>query len=132
MLVVPGYNKDYYVGLYAELPDAGGRTQTVIAQVQINYSWSTFATDEITFRGIAANTLLFAGTDTETGEFAVNSPLALEFKEQVGDAFVAYLNGVFGTNRERINCVVVPSDEDSNFSFVNKETGGYLEIMKAY
>ena len=132
MLIVPGYNKDYYVGLYAELPDAGGRTQTVIAQVQINYSWSTFATDEISFRGIATNTLLFAGTDTETGEFALNTPLALEFKEQVGDAFVAYLNGVFGSNRQRVNCVVVPSDEDRYFSFVNKQTGGYLGIMKAY
>ncbi len=132
MLVVPGYNKDYYVALYAELPDASGRTQTVLAQVQINYSWSTAVADEITFRGIASNTLLFAGTDSQTGEFMLNTPLALEFKEQVGDEFVAYLNGVFGSNRDRINCVVVPSDEDKYFSFVNKKTGGYLGIMKAY
>lgn len=132
MLVVPGYNKDYYVGLYAELPDASGRTHTVIAQVQINYTWSTTASDEMTFRGIAASTLLFAGTDTETGDFAVNTPLAKEFKEQVGEEFQAYLNGVFGSNRERVNCVVVPSADDTYFSFVNKETGGYLGIMKAY
>lgn len=132
MLVVPGYDKDYYVALYAELPDASGRTHTVVAQVQINYSWSTAATDEITFRGIATNTLLFAGTDTETGDFAVNTPLSLEFKEQVGTEFQAYLTGVFGSNRERINCVVVPSADDTYFSFVNKQTGGYLGIMKAY
>lgn len=132
MLIVPGYDKDYYVALYAELPDATGRTQTVVAQVQINYSWSTTASDEMTFRGIASNTLLFAGTDSETGDWAVNTPLALEFKEQVGDEFVAYLNGIFGSNRDRINCVVVPSDDDTYFSFVNKETGGYLGIMKAY
>ena len=133
MLIVPGNNQDYYVGLYAELPDATGRTQTVVAQVQINYSWSTVVPDEITFRGIASNTLIFAGSDTETGEFMLNTPLAQEFKEQVGEAFVAYLQGVFGkSNRDRINCVVVPSDEDRYFSFVNKETGGYLGIMKAY
>ena len=137
MVLVPGDNDQtgnptYYIGLYAELPDATGRTHVVVSQVQINYSWSPLNKDEITFRGIVSNQLIFAGNDTDTGEFMLNTPLATQFKEQVGEEFEAYLNGVFGDNRNRINCVVVPSADNSYFSFVNKKTGGYLGIMKAY
>lgn len=131
-IIIPGDNKDYYISLYAELPDSTGRNQTMVAQVQFSYEWSKGVSDEVTFRGIASNTLIFAGTDTPTGDWARNTPLALEFKEQIEDEFLAFLEAIFGTNRNRINCVVVPSDNDSYFSFVNKKTGNYLGIIKAY
>lgn len=132
MIIIPGDNKEYYISLYAELPDSTGRNQTLVAQVQLNYEWSMGASDEVTFRGISSNTLVFAGTDTPTSDFAINTPLALKFRDEIEDEFIAFLNGMFGSNRSRINCVVVPSDNDNYFSFVNKKTGCFLGIIKAY
>lgn len=134
MLLLPGDDKNYYVGLYAQLSDAKGQMHTVLAQCKINYSWSGVE-DEVRFRSLDTRYLVFAGMDTEDGEFALDTPLAQEFEADLRTEFLDYMYSVFGTStssRNTVNCVVVPSVDGTSFSFVNKETGGFLRIMKAY
>ena len=132
MLLLPGNDQDYYIGLYAQLTDASGRTFPVLAQCQINWAWMA-AEDEVTFRGINKKTLIFGGLDTEDGEWALDTPLATEFREDVEEVFLNYLDAVFGTgSRDKRDCIVVPSPDGTYFSFVNKATGNFLGIMKAY
>lgn len=134
MLLLPGNDKDYYVALYAQLTDEKGQMHPVLAQCKINYSWSG-AEDEVRFRSLDTRYLLFAGMDTEDGEWALDTPLAQQFENDLKAEFLAYMYSIFGestSNRNAVSCIVVPSVDGTSFSFVNKKTGGFLRIMKAY
>ena len=49
--------------------------------------------------------------------------------------FMNYLGSMLGVSErypDRVECVVVPSIDGYYFNFVNKKTGGLLQLMKAY
>lgn len=133
MLVVPDDKKNYYFALYVMLSDDKGQRHYVLAQCQVNYTW--IADDEVRFQGAKPNTLLFAGMDTEDGEWKIGTPLAKKFQEAVETEFMNYLGSMLGVSErypDRVECVVVPSIDGYYFNFVNKKTGGLLQLMKAY
>lgn len=131
MVLLPDGDGKYYVDLYDQRTNASGQAHYVLARCGFSHSWSVAADDEISFRGID-NTMYFLGTDTESGSYEQGTPLAKEFEASVKTAYRNYLTSLFGTSRNRINCVVVPSPDEQYYYFVNKADGTAFGIMKMY
>lgn len=129
MVLLPDDEANYYVDLYDQRVDANGQVNVALARCGFTYQWSNTKEDEITFRGVS-NDMYFYGTDSETGDYEANTPLALEFSKVVKKPYAAYLNSLFGSSRNRIECVVVPSPDGQYYYFVNKKDGTTLSIMK--
>lgn len=129
MVLIPDVTGKYYVDLYDQRPDSTNQSTVVLARCGFNHVWSGTAVDEITFRGVD-NSMSFLGTDTESGEYEVNTPVAKEFASVIRTLYSDYLKSLFGTFSKRVNCVVVPSPDGEYFYFVNKADGSYLRIMK--
>lgn len=131
MVLIPDNNGNYYVDLYDQITDANGQSNVALARCGFSHQWSFMAEDEITFRGVSSNNMTFFATDSETGDYEQNTPLALTLADNVRKPYTAYLQSIFGaSSRDRINCVVVPSPDGQYFYFVNKADGSYLRIMK--
>lgn len=128
MVLIPDASGKYYVDLYDQRPDSTNQSTVVLARCGFRHTWSTVA-DEITFRG-TDNSMSFLGTDTESGEYEFDTPLAKEFAKAIQNLYSDYLKTLFGTFSKRINCVVHPSPDGEFFYFVNKSDGSYLRIMK--
>lgn len=130
MVMIPDANGVYYVDLYDQMADESGQSNVVLARCAFTHQWSYTAEDEIVFRGVS-NSISYLGTDSESGDYEQGTPLALQFRENVSKTYPAYLKSLFGaSNRDRINCVVVPSPDEQEFYFVNKIDGSFLGIMK--
>ena len=131
MVLIPDENGNYYVDLYDQLVNENGQSNVVLARCGFTHQWSYSAEDEIVFRGVGTNNMMFLGTDSPTGDYELNTPLSLQFSNNVRNAYTAYLKSLFGaSNRDRINCIVVPSVDEQEFYFVNVKDGSYLGIMK--
>lgn len=129
MVLIPDENKNYYVDLYDQRISANGQSNVVLARKGFSYQWSKTEPDEITFRGVA-NEMSVLGTDSETGDYESFTPLATEFGKIVSKPYTDYLTSLFGTSRNRVETVVVPSPDNKYFYFVNKANGTVLSIMK--
>ncbi len=133
MVLIPDVNGNYFVDLYDQINDATGQSNVVLARCGFSHQWSFTADDEIVFRGASTNSMYFLGTDSETGDYEQNTPLAQLYSSKVREPYTNYLKSLFGaSSRDRINCVVVPSPDEQYFYFVNKADGTYLRIMKMY
>lgn len=130
MVLIPDVNGNYYVDLYDQLVDESGQSNTVLARCGFTHQWSFTVEDEIVFRGVL-NSISYLGTDSESGDYESNTPLALQLRDNVSETYPTYLKSIFGaTSRDRINCVVVPSPDEEEFYFVNIKDGSYLGIIK--
>lgn len=133
MVLIPDASGNYYVDLYDQINDASGQSNVVLARCGFSHQWSFTADDEIVFRGVSTNSMYFLGTDSDTGDYEQNTPLAKQYSSNVREPYANYLKSLFGaSSRDRINCVVVPSPDGQYFYFVNKADGTYLRIMKMY
>lgn len=130
MVLIPDGSGVYYVDLYDQIVNESGQSNVVLARCSFIHQWSLTAEDEIVFRG-TSNSIAYLGTDSESGDYEQNTPLALQFRDNVSKTYPAYLKSLFGSSsRDRINCVVVPSVDEQEFYFVNVKDGSYLGIMK--
>lgn len=126
---------EYFFQLYVTLSDDKGQRHSVVAMCQINQEWIENADDEIRFRGVKSDRLIYFGMDSEDGEWNLNTPLSKKLQENIETEFLNYLGSIFGASErylDRVECVVVPSIDGNYFNFVNKKTGGIIQLMKAY
>lgn len=121
----------YTFALYDQYQNKSGRTVPVIAQCNMNIRWMSDSEDEdmVMFAGAGVSSLLYA-SQNEQYVYEQGTELAKTFESKVAAPLKDYLEALFGNNRNRIRCVVVPAPDYESFSFVNVVDGSELVIFK--